>query len=848
MKRFAVLFGIIAISTVVVTTSSFAEAPSVKDLPNLRLLYDNGGAVSDELIPLATDAYDVFGFVKDYNNVPADLTVSISTIVPPAVTVDFQASSSVHGVSVALVDVYAGSAAGWGQYSVTVDDASTAGKGIISANAWDNSDVAFAKYSTFNVQGPAIDTGRLFDPVAADTQFFTCVNLGNGIVTPAIPVNPSATAVDWKLYLNSVTINDPTANYDLNGNYMGLVPNFIDSADQGIALNQDGFSWLIGADGSLSISGPGDIANGPWLVGIMAVNEADPADSDTTRIMVGKGLLAAAIGDTPTAGGSETFDSLPLSPAGQIPAAINYETNPVTGTWRPVGGYVVDPVHDLGDPIAAGSHWTYNIMASTDTFVDAVPIDVVTTPNPIAGVAEGRCLKMAMTGATADPTLANALRNDGFRINSRLFPGMEYGKVYTFAMSIATDAATPANLPNYQMVVASGDGCLAMGMENSISPQIMDAIGQPLVPLALPLASQGWATISVNYTPPATPKFNDINADGQFNDTDLNLLYTYDSQYKGASPATPFNPLIYAFCIVRMWTRPNTQVTVWIDNMRFFESVYEIDLANNVQELNDQYWDTDFDTLAGLGLVEDTTYAFDGTMEAYVADPGLTVEQELNRIGMTVSHAAGPTGARNGVAAGSLATRKKYDAYATTYSVSEDQGIDHTRNGMSGNSLKLILRGPTSETPTTEQQTYIATVTTDVIAANGSGIYVFESYIATQGTVNTVTTSKRVPEIRVVLQEMKPNVYGNVSGMIFGMGGLPDVGGELPFNWFRNVVTMYSQDCVAIRGAYQIMDAHGLVGSPIQVSTFDAPIFVDDMKLYRVDDNIDFFNPELFNM
>jgi len=222
MKRFAVLFGIIAISTVVVTTSSFAEAPSVKDLPNLRLLYDNGGTVSDELIPMATDAYDVFGFVKDYNNVPADLTVSISGIVAPAVTVDINGNSSVNGVSQALIDAYAGSATGWGQYSVKVDDASTAGKGIISANAWDNSDVAIAKYSTFNVQGPAIDTGRLFDAVVdVNTQLFTRVLLGSGVVTPAIPVNPSATAVDWSLYLNSVTINDPTANYDLNATSWG---------------------------------------------------------------------------------------------------------------------------------------------------------------------------------------------------------------------------------------------------------------------------------------------------------------------------------------------------------------------------------------------------------------------------------------------------------------------------------------------------------------------------------------------------------------------------------------------------------------------------------------------------
>lgn len=843
MKRFAVLFGLIAISTLVVTTSTFAEAPSVKDLPDLRLLYDDGGAVSGTLQETLMDAYNVFDFVKDFNDAPADLTVSVSGIQAPAGVIE---------ASDGLVDVYGGTSTGWAQYTVTIDDASTAAPKRETDPMWNNVDVAVAKFSTFSVDGPTVSTGRGFTPVAdANTQYFHRVWLGETLVTPDVPVDPSSQSLSWEIFVNSVTINDASLNYDLNGNYMGKATSLLAQANQGDVVSVGGLGWLVDAQGALQISGSGTMSPGPWLVGLMATDTGDADNKDTARLMVATGLLGVATaGNTPTHGGAETFESLTL---GTIPAAVDQETNTATGGWRPVGGYSAT-LADLVDAIGAGSHWCYNIMSSGDSFVDSVPLQVVNlatdagAPDEVAGVGEGKCLKAVIGGAAQEPSLDNSLRNEGFRVSSRLFANIEYGKVYTFAMSIATSATQTTQLPRYQMFMTSADGALTSGYENTgVGAGLRSALGWSAQPqLPLPLASQGWMTLSVNYTAPATPAAADLNGDGVFDAADVALRFQLDLKPKGA---TDSDPLKYAQAVIRFWAQTAAaDVSVWIDNMRVFESVYELDLANGAEVLNDHFWSArqaDMDVLAGLGLLEESTGAFDGTIEAFVDTPAKDMHDDLLDIGISTT-VYSTTGSRFGGVNGGLATKKKYSAYDTSYAVTSGAGIDHTRNADSDTALKITLKGPSTELPTTEQIVYQASLSTDTIATDGEGLYAFEAYLAAEAPFNQTTSTRRMPQIYMTCNEIMPNPLGNNAGVILAFGGLPDVAGETPFNWQRVVVSIYSPASECIRGTLQLLDTPGTVGHPVQMAAFNVPIYIDDMKFYKVADNLDQFDAELF--
>ncbi len=842
MKRFAVLFGLIAISTLVVTTSTFAEAPAVQDLPDLRLLYDDGGAVSGTLQETLMDAYNVFDFVKDFNDASVDLTVSISDIQAPAGTIE---------ASDGLVDVYGGASTGWAQYTVTIDDASTSAPKREMDPQWSNFDVAVAKFSTFSVDGPTVSTGRGFTPLAdANTQYCQRVWLGETLVTPDVPIDPSSQSVSWEIFVNGVTINDASLNYDLNGNYMGKVTELLAQADQGDVVSVGGLGWLVDAQGALQISGAGSMSPGPWLVGLMATDTGDPDNQDAARLMVATGLLGVATkGNTPDHGGAETFES--LTP-GTIPAAVDQETNLLTGGWQCVEGYVAT-LDDLVDTIGTGSHWCYNIMSSGDSFVDSVPLEIVNlatdpgAPDEVSGVGEGQCLKAVIGGAALDPTLDNGLRNEGFRVSSRLFANIEYGKVYTFAMSIATNATTTAQLPRYQMFMTAGDGGLTSGYENTgVGSGLLAALGWATQPqLPLPLAAQGWMTLSVNYTAAATPAAADLNGDGVFDATDQTLRFQMDLKPKGA---TDPDPLKYAQAVIRFWAQTAaSDATVWIDNMRVFESMYELDLANGAEVLNDHFWSArqaDMDELATLGLLEESTGAFDGTIEAF-EDTVADMHADLLDIGISTT-VYNADGARFGGINGGLVTKKKYSAYDSSYAVTSGAGIDHTRNAGSDTALKITLKGPSTELPTTEQIVYQASFSTDTIATDGEGLYAFEAYLAAEAPFNQTTSTRRMPQIYMTCNEIMPSPLGNNAGVILAFGGLPDIAGDIPFNWQRVVVSIYSPASECIRGTFQLLDTPGKVGNPVQMTAFNVPIYIDDMKFYKVADNLDQFDAELF--
>jgi hypothetical protein len=249
-----------------------------------------------------------------------------------------------------------------------------------------------------------------------------------------------------------------------------------------------------------------------------------------------------------------------------------------------------------------------------------------------------------------------------------------------------------------------------------------------------------------------------------------------------------------------------------------------------------------------LGLVEETTGAFDGTIESFVNDPAKDMHEDLLDIGIATV-VSDTTARRVGTVGGGLATKMKYRAYDTSYTVSSGAGFDHTRNADSDSALKITLKGPSTETPTTQQIIYNAQLATDTIATDGDGLYALEGYFAAEGPFNYSMATGRHPQIYVTLNEFLPSPLGNNSGVILAFGGLPDVGDEelAPcFNWQRIVVTMFSPASDCVRGTIQIQDAPGPVNNPVQCAAFQVPIYIDDLKFYKVADNLDQFDAELF--
>jgi hypothetical protein len=151
------------------------------------------------------------------------------------------------------------------------------------------------------------------------------------------------------------------------------------------------------------------------------------------------------------------------------------------------------------------------------------------------------------------------------------------------------------------------------------------------------------------------------------------------------------------------------------------------------------------------------------------------------------------------------------------------------------------------ESPTTQQIVYTAQFGTDTIATSGDGLYALEGYLAAQGPFNQVTTTGCHPQIFMTLNEVLPAAFGNTAGVILNYGGLPDVGGDIPFNWQRIVITMYSAASESLRGTIQLYDQPGTVGHPVQMSAFNVPIYIDDLKIYKVADSLDQWDAELFD-
>lgn len=846
MKRFAVLFGILAIAFACGT--SYATAPQAGDVPDIRL--NSGDGLSS--LPLsATDAYDVFDYFKDVDDAPSALTVSIRNIqlilgTLPAPNIDIGGATEVSGVSQALVDVYGHATAGWAEYAVRVDDASTVSKGAVGADAI--SDTAVAKYSTFAVMEPTIEDG-VFLKTGGETgqtrQFVYCYvgqALGE-LYRLDVAVDPASAShsVDWEVYVSDVIYDSTADNYDANGSWIGLSK---PHGASGPATSYDGLAYAIDANGTLTLTTSGSIGAGPWLVGLLATNQSDSNDMDGSRILTAKAMLAEATPDTATLGGSVTFDD--LTPA-TIPAADDVYVVYSTGATNGAVTYVSGSNPSQTDTIAPNCAWQYK-MGGTDSFLDSVPLEVVdlsadtdlpgaaqiVEDQTTAHIAGGNAIKATMappSGPTAQRRSATDTSEQlqGFRLISRAFMGIQPTDIVTFSMSVATDAATTGDLPKYQIYLTSGWGGTIAGKDYR---RIAGLVSSPWPQLDLPLDAEGWHTVSVTYAPGSTIQWFNLNGDTAMDEADLALLDTL-AEPEGWEGRNELS-VVKAGVSMSTTGQAGSTVNVWMDNMRVYRSAYALDLALGAEELSDSLAsgeNSTLDTLVGFGVswfVSD----IDGTMESLPT--GSLTDTDLYNAGYA-------QGAGSGAAAAFYHDDMTYlDGTIANYAT----GIyDHTRNAGSSKSLNLTLSGDDGpDGPQGDLDAYRLHIQTGTVAGSGDGLYCVEAYVSKLNACNQVA-AYRHPEFRLLLQEVAPNVLGTAGGMIYVNGGMPEaVTGDPPYNWQRVVGTMYIPNCEALRGDIYMMDAF-----KADVNNFQVPFYVDDLNLYKIEDPTIFFDADLFD-
>lgn len=804
MKRFAVLCSVVAVFSLY-APSTWATAPAVSDLPDVRVLTGGGGppkgVISSGLNQVEMDAYNLDAFIKDFDDSVGGLTKSISgtTLVDPPPSQAPNAGSPLPVIELDAgnnVDVYGLAAAGWARYTANVDD----GTNPVTQRT------AIAKYSTFAMGTPSLSEGRFFNLSGSGWQF-AYVWTGSDITLSDLQgtISP-ATSVNWAAYMNDVDYQ-----FDANGNLLGLDPKYV---AHGASFTAKGWNVSISSTGGLVVAPGASFSPGPYLIGILAINQADPNDIDATRVMVAEGLLGLATpGEStpPTREKSETLDGL-------TPGAVAAPTG-VTA--------------DMTTPIQAGSMWCYRFIGTDEANV-AAPMEIVN----LAGDAQLPAAAAAQLGsqmiaggnglkATLAPTAALPYR--AFRLLGRAVQGAQPGEVYTFSVNIATDVQNATDQPVILMALASGLGTMNGGfyMDKVAAPGVfpgtlLDAYQKDIIPFA----ADGWQTLSVNYTPPLTTTWLDANSDGQMNQTDLDLIAGVFGPTEGWT-----NELTVIRSALKMESKDaDATVHVWMDNFRVFKSAYELDLGLEVTE-----YAVPAD-LTGVMPSPDVVPAqpsgnIDGSFESYAGD--------LGAIGFVKDRGEGAAEDWRKPPFGPYPVDTAYvDAGAGAITV--NTSVDHTKSAGSSKCLQIALPG----TGDAAYRCYRSWVDTAIVALPGEGIYGVEAFVSKQRATNSLATD-RTPSYIVALNQIAPNPAGPAYGVYMNAGGVPISVGEEDNNWIRVVGTAYlstgSKGTMA-RGVIQITESFDALSS-----AFTVPSYVDDYRVYRVDDPAKFFDADLFD-
>jgi hypothetical protein len=465
-------------------------------------------------------------------------------------------------------------------------------------------------------------------------------------------------------------------------------------------------------------------------------------------------------------------------------------------------------------------------------------------------IATGNAIK-ASFGIPTEPIGARGLAGknqvDGFRLQSMGFQGIEVGDVVTFSLNVATDCVGSSthspNLPQYQIYLQSGWAGFVSGtdvrvLQSTVNLAENNNYTYTIRPgLNLPRADQGWSRLSINFTPAHTVQWFDVDADGDMDSADLAILQGIADSLQFGWDATDENSVVLAGIQVRSHAKQEqATVNVWLDNLMVYRSAYEIDMALNdaaALELTEAMAPTTgMQNLIAGAVFAQTTGDLDGSIES-AAGNSLA---ELSAIGISLGYAGGNVPANDFPAKDWI---NGADANVTIGSK------DHTNDGGSDQCLQLILAGDDGPDGAAGDWSAIRNgIDTAVVAGSGSGLYVFECYVAKDRAVNSVSTDKH-PEIRVLLQEVAPNWLGTASGYIYNKGGLPDdvdTAGDIPYNWTRAVATMYIPDCEALMGRLHTFDTF-----KADVGNFAVPLYFDDLALYKVEDAAQFFDADLYD-
>lgn len=805
MKRFVVLCAVVAVISLYVP-STWATAPAVSDLPDVRLMTGGQtapkGVISGGLNGTEFDAYDLDDFIKDFDDDVASVTKALTsqTMINPPIS---QAPNSDTPVPVIqldaenMVDIYGRVAAGWARYTAEVDD----GTNPVTLTT------AVAKYSTFALGTPSLTEGRFLNVDTAGWQF-AYVWTGSDIVVNDLDgtIQPPTT-VNWEAYFNGIDYD-----YDANGNLLGIDPTWVNNGSSFVA---NGWNVAISTTGGLTVS-PGSVFSpGPFLIGILAINQSDANDIDATRVLVAEGLLGAA-----TYGGhsaathdkSETLDGL-------TPGTIPTPT---------AGG-------DTRVPIQEGSHWAYAKLAQDSIFSNA-QLEIValaTSGLPAAAAAQlGSPLTAGGNGLKATLVPAASYPTGAFRLQSRVFLGIQTGEIYTFSANVATDVTTATNSPNILMGLASGLGGVAMGFNLEHFQYGSLAVGTVLEQYQrdiTPLAADGWQTLSVNYTPPLSRQYFDVDADGDMDQADIDYLATTFLAQQGFSDER--TAMLAAF---RVATRRDMTATthMWIDNLRVYRSAYELDMGLAKTKY---YQRADITGILPPSFISQTTGDMDGSFESYAGD--------LSAIGFFKENGAGEADQAKRSPYGSLPSDAAYlDCSASGVTV--NTSVDHTKSAGSSKCLQIALAGTDADFRNVR-----GWVNSAIVAVPGSGIYCAEMFMSKQRATNSLE-SDRTPTYTMGLLQCAPN-FGVGYGAYLQYGGAPISIGEEENNWLRIVGTGYIASAQLVRVFLQVEEAFepptGRPASAALVTNFSVPSYFDDITIYGVDDPAKFFDADLFD-
>jgi hypothetical protein len=810
-----------------------AQAPEIQDVPDIRLgtpSLQGPNPVYPTGFPGASGPLNLFDFVQ-YNDTPPSALTFMP--LPDALPSSGPDGFTVSGAAQRLVSVnqtteepYAANvhitnalrpAEWWEVGYAALDERLVADEVIVGTTG-------YVKYSTFALRGPTIESGR-FPESPDDGTPLVLPWLGSDIILESFTgsITPP-TNVLWSVYPNKL---DYYRNTD--GEPSGINPRRLTASE--MEANEN-WRVSIAADGTLTVNGNPDSGDGPYMLGLLARNLSNPKDTDTARFLLTKALLAhATSAETPfTYDRSVSLNGLPPGPV------------PTPDGPSPV---VLKTLYE-------GCHWGYHVLGD-DSIMEPAPLEVVdlaTDPDlpnaarpdltkpvlapPVVATGTGRALK-----ATFDQA-GSSLPVTGVRFLSRAFTGLQPGEVITFAVDIATDVTDATHSPNVLMAMTSGWGAVASGFDlSSLAVQeYPELLGTSLASYQrtiVPLESEGWRTLSVNYTPPATRRYFDIDGDGDCDTDDRDFL--------------AFNPVIgtmvreewqdertVAKASLRVRTREDMTrpFHVWFDNLRVYRSAYELDLALGGTEY------TEPADLAQTGLPPDflpqPSSPMDPTFESLAGGGDITAA--LDAIGWTVSTGAGPAPRFVTSPFGILPPNASYvPADPASFGVAE--GINHGPKPSDRRALRISLTG--DDGTDSDPHAVRAWLNTAAVAVSGSGIYCLEAFVSKERQTDRFR-SDRSPAVLVGINEVDPNPLVSTSGTVFSFGGLPEsVWGENA-NWFRVVATAYVPDARVIRGLVQVKETF-----TDDVADFDVPIYVDDFRIYRVEDPVEYFDADLFD-